>query len=468
MPIRFEEHMSGADALMWNNERDPMLRSTILSVLVLDREPDPARIDEAVERCLAAVPRLQQHVVLDPLHAAPPSWRQDENFDLRYHVRHVSLPGGGSMRALFDFAEPVAMQAFDKDRPLWELYRVSGLEGGRAAILTKLHHAISDGVGLVRMTASMVERSRDPEPHATAQRRASVADEAEPEHGAFYETLGALRYRAGADLGRTTRLLQSLAGGARDLAVDPVATARSAAGVAASVARTLRPVTHRLSPLMTGRSLGIRFEHLEYPFDALKAAAKAVGGTLNCAFLGGVTGGLRRYHLRHGMTVDALRMTMPINVRRGAAGDRAGNQFVPARFEVPVDVSDPVERMRQIAVAVDHELREPALPLVDEIAGLLAELPEVVTVNLFGSMLKAIDLVTSNVPGPPFPVYASGAKVEKMFGFGPLSGAATNITLFSYDGSVHIAVNVDPAAVPDPGLFLACLREGMDEVLALA
>lgn len=467
MPLRFEDHMSDADALMWNNERDPMLRSTILSVMLLDREPEASRLAEAVQLSLDAVPRLRQHVVLDPLHAAPPSWRNDENFDLRYHVRHVALPGAGTMRDLLDFAEPVAMQAFDKDRPLWELYRVSGLEGGRSAILIKLHHSISDGVGLVRMTASLVERSRDPEPHAKKRRRVSVGEEAEPELGPFYEALGALRYRAGTEIGRTGRLLQTLARSARDLAADPVSTARSAADLAGSIARTLRPVTHRLSPLMTGSSLGVRFEHLEYPLDALKAAARAVGGTLNSAFLGGVTGGLRQYHARHGKTVEALRMTMPINIRSGIEGDRAGNQFSPARFEVPIDLSDPVERMRQIAAAVSRERHEPALPLVDDIAGLLGELPELLTVNLFGSMLKAIDIVTSNVPGPPFAVYAGGARVEKMFGFGPLSGAAANLTLFSYDGSVYFAVNVDPAAVPDPDVFMECLRSGIDEVLEL-
>ena len=83
-------------------------------------------------------------------------------------------------------------------------------------------------------------------------------------------------------------------------------------------------------------------------------------------------------------------------------------------------------------------------------------------------MLKAIDFVTSNVPGPPFAVYASGARVERMFGFGPLSGAAANITLFSYDGQLQLAINTDPAAVPDPEQFVACLAEGVDEVRAVA
>ena len=468
MPIQYDEHMSDADAIMWNNERDPMLRSTILSVIAVDREPDVPRIGEAVDRSLATIPRLRQHVVLDPLRAATPAWRVDEHFDLRYHLRHVALPGQGTMRDLLDLAEPIAMQAFDKDRPLWELYRVSGLEGGRAALLIKLHHAISDGVGLVRMTASLVERSPEPEVHPETRRRASAGELAVPEHGAFFESLHALRYRAETEIGRTARLVQALGRGARDLTADPVGTARSAAELAASVARTLRPVSEPKSKLMHKRSFGVRFAEIEYPLDRLKAAARLVDGTLNCVFVGGVTGGMRRYHEKHGASVETLRMTMPINVRTGEPGEHAGNQFSPARFEVPVALADPVERMRQIAAAGARERHEPALPLVSEVACLVGELPSVVAVNLMGSMLKAIDLVTSNVPGPPFPVYASGARVERMFGFGPLSGAASNITLFSYDGSVYIGVNTDPAAIPDADVFLECLRAGMEEVLAVA
>jgi hypothetical protein len=83
-------------------------------------------------------------------------------------------------------------------------------------------------------------------------------------------------------------------------------------------------------------------------------------------------------------------------------------------------------------------------------------------------MLKAIDFVTSNVPGPPFPVYVAGARVEHMVGFGPLSGAAANLTLFSYDGELQFGVNTDPAAVPDPELFVDCLERGVAEVLSLA
>ena len=105
-----------------------------------------------------AVPRLGQRVVRDPYEIAPPRWENDPHFDPRFHIRKLHLGGLASLRELLDLAEPIAMQAFDKDRPFWEFYLVDGLEGGRAGVIMKLHHAVSDGVGLVKMTGSMMEK----------------------------------------------------------------------------------------------------------------------------------------------------------------------------------------------------------------------------------------------------------------------------------------------------------------------
>ncbi|MEN8184349.1 MAG: wax ester/triacylglycerol synthase domain-containing protein, partial [Myxococcota bacterium] len=379
-----------------------------------------------------------------------------------------ALPGQGSIRDLLDLAEPLAMQAFDKDRPLWEFYVVDDLEEGRGALIMKLHHSVSDGVGLVRMTSSLVERTREPDPRRQ-HKTPSVLDEASVSpRGPFEETLAALRHRAEANLDRTSRAAGALGRGLRRLVRDPAEAIRSAAQLVGSVGRTLRPVSEPMSPIMRGRSLAIHFDAFALPLADLRHASKAVGGTLNDAFVAAVTGGLRRYHEHHGEPVPELRMTMPINLREGERGQRAGNQFAPARFAVPVSIADPAQRMRCIREAVSEQRTEPSLSLFEDVAGVLARLPRTLAVNLFGSMLKSIDFVTSNVPGPPFTVYSGGARVEQMFGFGPLSGAAANITLFSYDGQLQLAINTDPAAIPDAAFFTECLVKGVDEVLSAA
>jgi hypothetical protein len=152
-PVVYENRMSDSDALMWNIERDPVLRSTITGLWLLDQAPDPVRLAERVERATRLIPRLRQRVAANPFSIAPPRWELDPDFDIAFHVRRVELPGSGSERELLDFLQPIAMQGFDRDRPLWELYVVEGLEGGRAGLVMKLHHAISDGVGLVQMTS---------------------------------------------------------------------------------------------------------------------------------------------------------------------------------------------------------------------------------------------------------------------------------------------------------------------------
>jgi len=467
--VEYRERMSDNDALLWNNERDPMLRSTIVSVLLLDRAPDEGRLRQALDRALERIPRLRERVVLDPFAVAPPRWGLDPHFDLGYHVRRIGAPGKGSLRELLDLVAPIAMQAFDKDRPLWEFTLVEGLEQGRHALVMKLHHSVSDGVGLVRMTSSLVERSREPDPSRRG-RPPSVHEEAlaSPERGPFEEALEALRHRAGSDIARSSRIARALRHGLVDAVRDPLGALRTAAELAGSVGRTLRPVSEPMSPLMKARSLGVRLDAFARPLSELRRAAKAVGGTLNDAFVAAVAGGLRQYHERLGHPVAELRMTMPINLREGEHGRDAGNQFAPARFTVPIGIEDPADRMRAIHGCVASARSEPALPITEEIAGVLGRLPRAFSVPLLGSMLKAIDFVTSNVPGPPYPVYVSGAHVEKMFGFGPLSGASANVTLFSYDGELQFGINTDPAAVSDPLLFVECLERGVSEVLAVS
>jgi diacylglycerol O-acyltransferase len=247
-------------------------------------------------------------------------------------------------------------------------------------------------------------------------------------------------------------------------ALDITGTTRHLREMLASVARMLAPVTKPLSPIMTGRSLSVRFDTITVPLEDLKAAGRKAEGRLNDAFVAGVTGGLRRYHQHHGADVGSLRMTMPINVRNESTADLAGNQFVPARFEIPIDIDDPLERMRITRELVSDQRAEPALALTEPLAGILYRLPTSVTTSVFGSMLRGMDFVTTNVPGIPVPVYFAGARMDAQYAFAPMSGAASNIALLSYQDEVQIAINTDPAAVPDPEVFVGCLHEGIDEI----
>lgn len=462
--LQFESRMSDSDALMWHIEKDPLLRSTITALTVLDQAPDRERLLDKLERGTRLVPRLRQRVVGNVFSLAPPRWEIDPNFDLRYHVRWTNLGGDGSLRDVLDIAEPVAMQGFDRARPLWEFVVVEGLADGRAALIQKLHHAITDGVGGVAIAMLLLDLERDPE----------GADEPMPPlpEGKVLtpaeRTVDAIGHIARRNLGIARRARSTLTGAAAGAASDPLAVVRGIGDAAASVARMVSPATEPLSPLMRSRSLSVHFDTLTFPLADLKAAAKKADGRLNDAFVAGVAGGLRRYHTLHDAPVEALRMNMPINVRTDETENVAGNQFAPARFPVPVSIEDPVEAMTAIRELVAGQRGEPALALLEPMSGLLNRLPTTVTTSIFGSMLKGVDFTTSNVPGAPIPVFMAGAEIEMMVPFGPLAGAAVNVTLLSNRDEVHLGVNSDLAAVPDPDVLRGCLQDSFDELLKLA
>lgn len=452
--------MSDTDALMWTIERDPLLRSTITAVIRLDEAPDRARLRRQIDRGTRQLPRMRHRVRGNPYSLVPPRWEVDPNFDLDFHLRWVS--GGHSMRDVLDYAQPIAMQSFDRARPQWEIHVVEGLDDGGAAMIAKIHHAITDGVGAVAMAMVLFDLERDP-----AEDDAPLPPEPEPEvMGPFERLVDGVRH--GFDRERETS--QLLAGGASAavaaLLRDPGAALRRGAEVAASAGRLIAPSIRPRSAVMTERSLKMHFDTISVPLARAKAAAKVAGGRLNDAFVAATTAGLRRYHEAHGASTGALRMAMPINVRQEEGV--GGNHFVPARFDIPLVIEDPVERMRSVHALVARQRAEPALDLVDPMAGVLNRLPRGLTTEVFGSVLRGVDVVTSNVPGAPVELFSAGGKVTEMYAFAPLSGAATNITLLSYVDTCHIAVNADRAAVRDPEVFIDCLRQGWDEMLAVA
>ena len=138
-------------------------------------------------------------------------------------------------------------------------------------------------------------------------------------------------------------------------------------------------------------------------------------------FLAAIIGGLNRYHERHGVVIDSLRMSLPINLRT-AGDDAGGNRFAPARFPVPADIEDPAERVRALGVLVRNWRAEPALRMTSALAGTLNRLPTSTTTALFGGMLKCVDFVATNVPGAPVPVYTGGARIDRMYAFAPTAG----------------------------------------------
>ena len=200
--------------------------------------------------------------------------------------------------------------------------------------------------------------------------------------------------------------------------------------------------------------------------DAFKRAARATDGTVNDVFLAAVAGALDEYHRRQDAPVRAVRVTMPISIRR--SGDRlGGNRFTPARFTLPIDDPDPRARIAIAGAIVRRWRSEPAVASTSLLAAGLDLLPRPVVTRLFGDMLRTIDVDVVDVPGLDRAAFIGGARIDLLWAFAPPTGAALSITLVSHGGTGCVAVACDRAAVADPPLLARCLDDALDEVLAL-
>lgn len=457
MTKTLDAHVSEADAFTLQLERDPGLRATIVAVVVLDRSPDWARLVARMERATHLIPTFRSVLAETPLRLAPPRWVPDPDFDLSWHLRRIRLPEGSDLPQLLDQARTMGMDAFDHDRPLWEFTLVEGLPSGRAAWVLKVHHALTDGIGGIQIAQHVVDLDRGGTPRVPVP---------EPPPGPADATLERLQDAAVFRSGRTATVvlgtLSRTPGAVISLALHPLRTSTAFLGAIGSVFRFVRPITSTISPVMTDRELGWRYQPLSVPLRPMKRTGALISGTLNDAFLAGVAGGIARYHHRHGSDASSMRITMPVSTRSedDAAG---GNRITLVRFEIPSDADNPLERMLAIHRLTAQWRHEQAVEWTEGIAGALNLLPTAVAAG----MLKHVDVVASNVPGFDIPVYVAGARLERFLAFGPTIGAAANLTLMSYRDRCDIGLTTDVGAVEDPEVLLDCLRESFDELVSL-
>lgn len=469
------DRMSATDSILWRIERDPVLRSTVTVVSLLDRAPDWEYLRSRMLQASLRIPRMREVVAEPPLGIGSPSWVAADAFDLDYHLRRVRLSPPATFASVLEYAAQQAMAEFDRARPLWEFTVVEDVGDG-AAFIQKFHHAVTDGVGGMELALEILDSESRPRRRVVPV--PSLADKASlvTHRAGAADTGGLSAIGRGAEAsmktiaraGRRAAGLQvALAGAAVQAGKDPVGSARSLTDSVRWGARLVAPVSEPLSPIMRSRGIILSFAAFDVDFDRLRSAGRRAHGSLNDAFIAAVGAGLRRYHQAHGAPVASLRMTLPISIRseHDAAG---GNRFVPVRFEVPLEPSDPGVTIPAISRLVREWREGPALGLTDALAAVLNGLPTPAVTQVFGSMLRNVDFVATNVPGLPVLAFVAGAELLRQYAFAPPSGAAVNVALLSHVGHCCIGVNIDRAAIADPDLLVACLREGFDEIVVHA
>ena len=377
-------------------------------------------------------------------------WVEVPDVDINAHVKAASLPNPGGMRELATFTADVFSRKLDRRRPLWEMWLVEGLEGGLAALVIKVHHACVDGVRGVQLYDVLFDLT----PDAPPERAGDVVPASEP--------IPSL-----ADWSCAT---------ASEVVRAPVRAGRAfgafmGAGIRAAGFARSRERKHVLLPFaappsqFNGRLTPTRaVAFCSMSIDEVRAVRKAHDVTFNDVVLAACTGALRRSQLAHGVTpTRPLIAQVPVGIHRGTASADAsampGNFISAMAALLPVHLADPLAQLRAIntstraAKAMHHVLGDNfLLDVVDAAPALLiaATVRAYTALHLDRLHPPIFNVLVSNVPGPPFPVYSAGAKLVATYPLGPLiASCALNLTVFSYVDRVDVGLVACPDVIDD-------------------
>ena len=418
---------------------------------------------------IGLVPRYRQKIREVPGRMARPVWIDDVDFDVTYHVRRSALPSPGTDRALNDLVARLMSRPLDHTRPLWEMYLVDGLAGGRVALVTKTHQAMVDGVASIDIGQVVLDDTasgrRTPDDDWVARR--------EP-------TSWRLVYDAvGEAVARPGNAVEAARDAVRDAADTVTKVADVAGGLFSAVRAAVRPAP--VSPLNVPISTQRRFATARTDLEHYRAVRRAHGGTINDVVLAVVSGALRNWLLSRGATVSpttTMRAMVPLSVRGDAetTGSIAGagllgNQIASFLVDLPVGEPNPVLRMHHVA----HAMREHKESGQSVGANALVRVGGFAPPTLHalgaraanGFARRLFNLVVSNVPGPQHALYAAGAKLLEMYPVVPLAkGQSLAVGLTSYDGGVFYGFNADRDAMSDVDELGELVTEALAELVA--
>ena len=430
-----DDRLTGLDASFLHLE-DASAHMHVAAVLIFDGDPpEQGEVAEALERRLHLVPRYRQKLAFVPLNQGRPVWVDDPHFNLDYHVRKTALPAPGSEEQLRNLAGRVFSQRLDRDKPLWELWVVEGLEGDRFAVLSKTHHALVDGVSGVDIASVLFDTQAEPETPPAPGKRWLAAPQPSRAH-----LLGnALAER----LSEPTEIVRGFRAALRA----PRRVALSAYGSLVGVGAMAWAGLNAAPPTIYNQPIGPhrRFNWVRVSLADVKAIKNELGGTVNDVMLTIVTGALGRHLRRRGVDTEGLvlKTMVPVSVRaeveRGALGNKVAAMMAP----LPVGEEDPVAALRQIHESMKGLKESGQAVGAQRLTELSGFAPPTVMAQASRLMARQrfFNLVVTNVPGPQFPLYLMGREMTDMFPMVPLApGQALGVAIMSYNGMVNFGL----------------------------
>ena len=457
------DRLTALDASFLHLE-DAAAHMHVAGVMIFEGPPPPYDdLLEAIERRLGLVPRYRQRLAFVPLGQGRPKWVDDPHLNLRYHVRSTALPAPGSEEQLKSLAGRVFAQQLDRDKPLWEIYLVEGLEGDRFAMLSKTHHALVDGISGVDIMSVLFDTSA--EPAAPTDTGNPWLPRPLPSPAQLFGEALMERATIPGELARSVRSVfrgpLRVAEGLRDAAV----------GVGAMAWAGLNPAPG--SPYNQPIGPHRRYTWVRANLTDLKAIKNELGGTVNDVVLSTVAGALGKHLRRRGQNTDGLELKamVPVSVRADMEQGALGNRVAAMMAPLPVWCQDPVARLD----IVREELK--GLKSGGQAVGaqVLTELSGFAPATVMGqasrlmSRQRFFNLVVTNVPGPQIPLYLAGRRMTDPFPMVPLAkNQGLGIALLSYAGKINFGLVGDFDVMHDLDKFAEDVQESLAELAAEA
>jgi diacylglycerol O-acyltransferase len=460
------QRLSGLDAMFFYLET-PSSHMHVTGVYVMEpgeRDTSFESIRAMVEERLPLAAPFRRRLVEVPFKLSHPLWIEDPDFDLDYHVRRAALPAPGGKKELEDFVAQVVGLPLDRDRPLWEMYIVEGLEGGRVATVTKMHHAAIDGVSGAEIAATWLDLEANPPDRVIVDPWRPEPIPSDVELMAF--AMASLVGHPMKAVKTARRVLESAL---------HVTERNRTPGIEPPPSPFAAPKTSLNQSLTAHR----RVAFTERPLDDFKTIKNHFGCTVNDVVLATCASALREYLLEGDELPDEPLVAMvPMSVRTESEKGSHGNRVSAMLASLATDVEDPVERLKVISEgmrsAKEQEQLIGAATLTDwteftfpALVGRASRL--ISSMRVFDRVRPAFNVTISNVPGPPFPLFLAGARLVGFYPLGPVAeGVGLNMTVMSYCGMVYFGLNACRETVPRLADLPRMLEAGLDELLAIA
>ncbi|MDQ3934663.1 MAG: wax ester/triacylglycerol synthase family O-acyltransferase [Actinomycetota bacterium] len=440
-----EDRLTGLDASFLHIESDTSHMHVAGVMLFEGSPPEHDELVEALQRKMHLVPRYRQRLAFVPLGQGRPRWVDDPHFNLDYHVRKTALPPPGGEDQLRALAGRVFSQQLDRDKPLWEMWVVEGLDGGdRFAVLSKTHHALVDGISGVDIASVLFDVTPEPAPTPEPPRR--WLPRPLPSRGQLLAEALIERATVPAEVAR----------GVRAVFRTPRRIAGAAVGALAGVGAMAWTGINPAPPTPYNTSIGPhrRFTWVRVSLADVKAIKNSLGGTVNDVMLAIVAGALGRDLRRRGVDVKGLELKamVPVSVRSDEARGALGNQVAAMMAPLPVGCEDPVVCLQTISRAM-RRVKESGQALGAQV---LTDLTGFAPPTIMGQASRLVvrqrffNLVVTNVPGPQIPLYMMGRQMTEVFPMVPLApNQAVGVAIMSYNGSINFGLVGDYDVMAD-------------------